>query len=174
MQYRDDLEQSLEAHRICYHRKRSWCKRYSAFARLHPLPPFLFEGKRWDTYEVEVTDPCSGSSSYGICLWYGRSIPRLLCEGECISGARKTWFQPERVSTPVIGDQPGGVCGPLSRDDTPMLQSVEANRSDKQEVSSTPSRGYFTSNLAERSVREIDETDRSKNPIRPGQARQFW
>ena len=77
--------------------------KYPAFARIHQLQDVLFEGKRWDAYEMEITDPRTGKVAYGKCLWVGQSLEGLLLKGERSS---RTWLRerfgpyPERVGEP--------------------------------------------------------------------------
>lgn len=89
-----------------YHRSRSCTDdRNPPSTRIHQLEPIILEGRQWDTYEMEIFDPISGSFTSGKCIWFGRSLQDLLFERSNFPGGRST-LRPRLVAGRVLRPTP--------------------------------------------------------------------
>lgn len=120
-----------------YHRTRSCTDdRNPPSARIHQLETIILEGRQWDTYEMEIFDPISGTFTSGKCIWFGRSLEDLLFERSNFPGGRTT-VRPRLVAGRVLRPIP------------PASQSVGSS-GDRPQTSTPipiPDQGYSAQQL---------------------------
>lgn len=130
----------------------------TASARLYPLGPIIFDGRRWDCLEVEVG--CTGSSAgtSGVCLWVGRRIPKVLFEGRDVCGVRDTFsFDEECVGSDRRGYFTDGNRDPRLSVSRKELFPSQSTREGQQEENSYSSFASHFAPLAKSSLMEAYE-----------------
>jgi len=94
------FSEELQSRSLCDRRQGDRSYWHSPSTRIHQLGDIQVEGLSGDGFEMEIYDPVTGTSAFGICAWFGPRLERVLLKGQELRRVRR----PSRQQAVNVGE----------------------------------------------------------------------